>query len=230
MSTAIPIPEAELSDPDVLTDDQVDGLLVGAPWRRFVVVGDSIAKGVGESAPGYRRIVWAERVAAGLERARPGLVYVNLATPEQTAREILDTQLERAKAFGPDLAAYVGGGNDLLVEQFDVEPVARLIDETLAGLAETGATLITFSMMDLPGAFPDLDLEELDRRLRLLNDAVADVAGRYDALHIDLHSHPRSRDPELYSSDMKHGNMRGQAFAASETIKRLAEAIRGRAR
>src|SRR5918999_1542273 len=97
MTTTTAVPEAERQDPDVLSDEEVDRLLQGAPWRRFVIVGDSIAKGLGDESPGYRRMRWGERVAAGLERARPGLEYVNLGVAELTAAEIRDTQLERAK-------------------------------------------------------------------------------------------------------------------------------------
>jgi lysophospholipase L1-like esterase len=225
MESTISVPEAELHDPDVLTDEEIDALVAGAPWRRFLVVGDSIAKGLGEESPGYRTMRWGERVAAALERARPGLEYLNLGTPDQTASEIRDTQLARAREFEPDLAAYVGGGNDMLVEQFRVEPIAAAIDETISALAEAGATVVTFSMLDLPSAFPVPGMEVLDRRLRILNDAVAEIAERHATVHVDAHSLPCCSDPGLYSSDMKHGSIRGQAIVASVTLERLAEQI-----
>ena len=81
MSTAAEAFEAELRDPDVTLDVELDALLEGAPWRRFVVIGDSVAKGVAEDSPGYRRLRWGARVAAALDRARPGLEYVNLGRP-----------------------------------------------------------------------------------------------------------------------------------------------------
>ena len=226
MVTTTAVPEAELRDPDVLTDEEADRLLEGAPWRRLVVVGDSVAKGIGEESEGYRRLRWGQRVAAALDRARPGLEYVNLGIPDQTASEIRDSQLELARALEPDLVGYVGGGNDMLVEQFDVEPVAATIEETVAGLSENGATVFTYSMFNLPSAFPDVDMSELDRRLRLVNDAVAEIARRHGTAHVDCYSLECCSDPGLYSSDMKHGTIRGQAIAASATIRRLAEEIR----
>jgi lysophospholipase L1-like esterase len=228
MATAVPIPQAELDDPDVLPDDELVALLDGAPWRRFVVVGDSVAKGVAEESPGYRSLRWGARVAAVLARVNPGAVYENLGTREQRAAEIRDTQLARALALEPDLVAYVGGGNDMLVEHFDVEPVAATIDETIAALAASGATVVTYSMMDLPSAFPGL--EALGGRLRALNEAVAGIAARHGAVHVDLHSLPCCSDPALYSSDLMHGSMRAQAIVATVTVRRLAERIRGAAR
>ena len=226
MATTAAVPEAELQDPDVLTDAEADELLEGAPWRRFVVVGDSVAKGIGDESPGYRKLRWGARVAAALDRARPGLEYVNLGVPDQTAAEIRDTQLEQAKALDADLVGYVGGGNDLLVEEFDVGPVAATIEETVAGLSENGATVITYSMFNLPSAFPDVDMGELDRRLRLVNQAVAGIAARHGTAHVDCYSLACCSDRGLYSADMKHGTIRGQAIAASATIRRLAEVIR----
>ena len=226
MTTTAAVPEAELQDPDVLTDEEADELLEGAPWRRFVVVGDSVAKGIGEESPGYRKLRWGARVAAALDRARPGLEYVNLGIPDLTAAEIRDSQLEQAKALRPDLVGYVGGGNDLLVEDFDVAPVAATIDETVAGLAENGATVITYSMFNLPSAFPDVPMKELSRRLRVINEAVGEIAERHGTVHVDCYSLDCCSDPGLYSSDMKHGSLRGQAIAASATIRALGEAIR----
>jgi hypothetical protein len=54
---------AERHDPYCLAPDQEDALLRGAPWARFAVVGDSIAKGVFEELAGYRPMPWPERVA-----------------------------------------------------------------------------------------------------------------------------------------------------------------------
>src|ERR687893_1940351 len=110
MTTTAAVPEAELRDPDVLTDEEADRLLEGAPWRRLVVVGDSVAKGIGDESPGYRKLRWGARVAAALDRARPGLEYVILGIPDLTAAEIVDTQLEQAEALKADLYGYVGGG------------------------------------------------------------------------------------------------------------------------
>src|SRR5215212_7529114 len=60
----------ELADPDVLTTAEEDALLRGAPWRRFVVLGDSVAEGLGDEVEGYESFPWAARLARALRRHR----------------------------------------------------------------------------------------------------------------------------------------------------------------
>ena len=50
---------AEAADPFCLRDGEAAGLLAGHPWRRFAVLGDSIAQGLGrsgEAEPIYREV------------------------------------------------------------------------------------------------------------------------------------------------------------------------------
>lgn len=42
---------AEATDPYRLPDAEADQLLATAPWKRYVVVGDSLAEGLGEATP-----------------------------------------------------------------------------------------------------------------------------------------------------------------------------------
>lgn len=47
-------PTAEETDAHVLPPEEVDRLLGKAPWKRFAVIGDSLAEGLGESSPATR--------------------------------------------------------------------------------------------------------------------------------------------------------------------------------
>jgi lysophospholipase L1-like esterase len=105
------------------------------PWRRFVVVGDSLAEGIGDPTPGYEHLGWADRVARGLEAD-----YLNLGRRDLLAVEVRATQLERALAFAPDLAAVVCGGNDLMRADHDPEAVERNVDAIVAALRAAAAT------------------------------------------------------------------------------------------
>jgi len=227
MTQTVQPPPAELSDPDVLSPDEGEALVAEAPWKRFVVLGDSVAKGVGEPAEGYADVRWGARVAAALSAAQPSLEYTNLGRRDARAAEIRDEQLEAALELRPDLVGYVGGGNDMLVHEFDVAPAAAVIDETIAALVETGATVVTYTMMNLPSAYSHVPgMEQLDERLRLVNDAVTEISERRGALLVDLYPLPVCADPGIYSSDLQHGNMRGQAIAASHTLRRLGQYLR----
>src|SRR2546430_696729 len=127
IATEIPqpteIPDVEAQDPYVLSHAEQSELLAGHPWSRFAVLGDSIAKGMGDPTEGYVTATWAGRVAAALARERDGFTYTNLAQHGAKAADIRDSQLGPALDLEPDLVAMIGGGNDLLAEEFDIAPV-----------------------------------------------------------------------------------------------------------
>ncbi len=99
------------------------------PWARFVVVGDSMAEGIGDPTPGYEHLGWADRVANSLEAE-----YLNLGKRNLLAAEVRATQLERALTFAPDLAAVLCGGNDPMRPDHDPEAVEKDVDGIVGAL------------------------------------------------------------------------------------------------
>ena len=102
---------SEATDPYCLRSGEADALLAGHPWQRFVILGDSIAEGVGEPVPGYPPLPIAQRVTAELARLQPELAVLNLGRRNLRARQVRERQLAPALAFGPDLALVVCGAN-----------------------------------------------------------------------------------------------------------------------
>jgi lysophospholipase L1-like esterase len=218
----------EQADPHCLTEAEVDRLLSGVPWQRLAVLGDSIAAGVLEPLDGYEPKGWTDRFAEALRRQQPDLAYLNLGTRGLRTRQIRETQLQPALAFGPDLAVVICGGNDLLVRHFDAGKVERELDLMVAVLQAEGADVITSTLFDMSKA---LDMapeygEEIARRMSDLFEHIRRVAERRETLHIDFHEHPASADPAIYSSDFQHANARGHAIAAAGAIERLGEWLR----
>ena len=214
---------AEAADPYCLAPEEFDALLDRAPWRRLAVLGDSIAEGLREDVPGYGPDSWADRLAAALRRRHPELAYRNLGRRDLRAAEIRATQLEPALDFGPDLAAVVAGGNDLLAPVFDGEAVEGEIDAIVAPLRKAGADVITFSLFDMPSAMdipPELG-KDLRERLEELFERTRAVARRRDTIHVELAPHPASSEPATYASDFRHASTRGHAVCASVTIQEL---------
>ena len=199
--------------------DDVTDPLATAPWRRFAVLGDSIAAGVGDPVEGHPDGGWA----AALDRARPGLAYRNLGERGLVAAEVRDRQLDTALAFGPDLAAVSAGGNDLLAPAFDAGGVEAALDAIVGALRGAGADVITFSLFDITaaGLVPEPYPAPLRRRLRALADRAAAVAARHGAIHLDGMSHPVSADPSIYSADLTHLNAYGHAVFAAEVLEAL---------
>jgi lysophospholipase L1-like esterase len=214
----------EATDPYCLTPVEIDRLLAGAPWRRLVVLGDSVAAGTSESVPGYRELSTSERIAEALRIQQPSLTYRNLGERELLTAEIRERQLDAALELDPDLAIVAAGGNDALRRSFD--PVRFIADlrALLTPLAAHGAQLVTIGLFDLArsGLVPAAHAEAAAARFDELDEITASVAAELGALHVDNHHHPAAADPSIFASDRIHANARGHAIAASNLVRALA--------
>jgi lysophospholipase L1-like esterase len=234
IATEIPrrteIPDIEAQDPYVLSPAEESELLARHPWSRFVVLGDSIAKGMGDPTEGYVTATWGGRVAAALARERDGVTYANLARHRAKAADIRDVQLGPALDLEPDIVALVGGANDALAREFDVAPVKAAIDDIVAALTDAGATVVTYETLDPVRALADPAFEELSRRLRDVYAATREIARQRRTLHVDLYSEPWAGERDCFSADLQHPTMRAQARCASATVRVLGEHMRKHAR
>lgn len=216
----------EASDPYCISADEADSLLAGARWRRFVVMGDSLAAGVGDPSPGYRSAPWSERLREALQRQQPSLEYLNTGHVGACSAEVRAGQLDRALGFRPDVAAVVCGGNDLLTRTFDADSVAAEIDVIVGSLRQSGADVITWTLQDITQAWPALAQGPLRGRLFILNDCVREISTRHGAILVEQRHLPVCAEQEIYSRDMLHSSMRGHAVIAAVTIQRLAHHLR----
>jgi hypothetical protein len=221
------IPDVEAQDPYVLSPAEQSELLAGHPWSRFAVLGDSVAMGMGDPTEGYVTATWGGRVAAALARERDGVTYANLARHGAKVADIRDSQLAPALDLEPDLVAMIGGGNDcLFAEEFDIAPVKAALDDIVAALLDSGATVVTYETVDFPRAFPDPAFGEFNGRLLHLYAATREIARARGTVHVDCYTQPWSSERYLFSEDLQHPTMRAQALAASMTIRALGEHLR----
>lgn len=216
----------EDDDPYCLRAGEAQDLLAGHRWRRFAVLGDSIAQGVAEPVPGYSPLPLADRVAAELDRTGPGTAYLNLGRRGLRTREVRATQLDPTLEFEPDLALVVCGANDALRPGYETR--ADAVDRDLAAMIEAlqarGARVITLSIF-VRSAYPSLPAwlnPSPTERMTTLGRRTSVLAARLGTTHVDLVDHPTARDPRTISSDGLHGNGRSQAIAAAEIIRALA--------
>ena len=217
-----------IANSDFLTDDEGARLLAGAPWRRFVVLGDSVAEGRShEPMPGFGAASWADRIATALQRVDEHTTYENLGVGGALAGEVIAGQLSRALALAPDLVAVAAGGNDALAPGFDPDVVEQQLDTIIGTLRDAGAEVIVCGLFDIaqsPLISPRRrtafgpPLERLDALQR-------GVAAQHDALFIDLHHHPASRDPRTYAQDRFHASARAHAQVAAIAIRELGERL-----
>ena len=214
------------TDPHCMTDDDAAALLLDARWRRFAVLGDSTAAGIGDDVPGYPSGGWAATVARVLQRVHPDTAYLNIGQRDRYTAQVRESQLPRALAFRPDLAAVVCGGNDMLRGRFDIDAVAADVDAMVGALRDQGSDVITFGFLDITRSdlIPAEYTRPLHERLREYGDAVAEVAARRGAIHIVMTDHPAAAERSTYSADLLHASARGHAVIAAATVRRLAQA------
>jgi lysophospholipase L1-like esterase len=209
----------EATDEYCLAEGEAAKLLAGHPWRRFAVLGDSVAEGLCSPVSGYSELQWADRLAA--ELAVPD--YLNLGVSGLRAHEIHATQLAPALAFAPDLALVVGGGNDAFSARYNPDRVDASLSAMITALQSAGADVITLGMFDVSHspAVADWLRPGLHTRMRLLAHHTCTLAARLNTIHVHLTDHPLSSNPTLYSPDGRHGTARSDAVATAETIRRL---------
>lgn len=217
---------SEADDPLALSHDESVRLLRGAPWQRFAVIGDSFAAGLGDPSPGYATVPWPERISAALSAYKPDFGYLNTGVKGKRAGEVRAEQLERVLAFKPDLVNVAAGGNDLFDAEPDLDGVEADLDAMYGALRAQGADIFSFTVTNVFESVPELAV--FSDRTAALNDRIRAVAGRHDAVLIEMWHHPVRLRPNLMSADGIHFAMEGHAALAAEIVKALGARISDR--
>jgi lysophospholipase L1-like esterase len=227
MTMALCIGDREALDPHCMRPGEAARLLAGARWHRFVVLGDSIAEGVGEEVEGYAPAPWADRVAQALRAVKPRLRYANLGRRDKLAEEVRAEQLPAAIEERPDLAAVLAGGNDLLRRRFDPDAVESELAHMIGALRARGCDVITMGLFDITRSqlIPPEQRAPFHARLEALAARTRAVSERFGTLHVDFTGHPAASE-DIYSSDGLHLNHRGHAIVLAETVRRLGMHVR----
>lgn len=193
-----------------------------ARFHRYVALGDSTTEGLEDPDPrgGTRHRGWADRLAERLARENPELRYANLAIRGRKLPQIRAEQLEPALAMEPDLASVLGGVNDILRAEVDLEARAEDLEAIVAGLRESGAVVLLGNYPDI-GASVTLAASRFGPRIQRFNEAIDGIAERHGAVLIDLRAdnitHPAMWAPDrLHASSLGHERIAALAAAALE--------------
>jgi lysophospholipase L1-like esterase len=215
----------ESNDPHCLRAGESSRLLAAHPWRRFAVIGDSVAEGLSEPVPGYSEVRLADRIAHELAAAAPNLDYLNLGHRGLRTREIRARQLDPALDFRPDLALVVCGGNDAFPATYRPDAVDHELRTMIITLRAAGAEVITVGLFNLSyspsPAIADWLRPGLRRRMQTLSEHTAAIAAELATLHVNLTAHPAATDPGIYGGDGRHVNGRGDAIALAAIVRVL---------
>lgn len=216
---------AESEDPYCLRAGESARRLAGHPWRRFAVIGDSVAEGLAEPVPGYSEVQLADRLARELSASAPNVDYLNLGHRGLRTREIRASQLGPALDFRPDLALVVCGGNDAFPATYRPDAVDIELRAMITALRTAGADVITLGLYNVSyspsPAIADWLRPGLRKRMQTLSEHTAAIAAELGTLHLNLTAHPAATDPDMFSSDGRHGNARSDAIAVAEAVRLL---------
>ena len=146
---------------------------------------------------------------AGLLRCR--LHMLRVASPHRRA-------IEPAVAMKPTLVSFYAGGNDILELRKDMDALLQQYENAVARLASTGAQLLLFTGFDV--MLPPV-LEPMRRRNWLYNEAVREIARRYDALLVDHWAFEIYQDPRMWDTDKLHMSPVGHKYMAAQVLSAL---------
>jgi lysophospholipase L1-like esterase len=212
----------EDADPYCLPLSDAAELLRPAPWRRVVVIGDSVAAGVSEHVVGYRDLDGTERVRDALSATRP-VTFAKLGQRDLRVAEIAETQLQRALEFGPDLAIVAAGANDAFRRSFNPEQVRIELLDLVWPLQAAGSAVALIGLFDLArsGLVPEPVAGAMAERFDALDVVSSAVASELGCVFVDNHSHPLASNPAIFATDNIHCNARGHAVAATNCLRAL---------
>jgi len=190
------------------------------PWKRLVALGDSFTAGLGDPEPrnpgGMRG--WADRLAEELSARHRDFSYANLAISGLVLQQIVDQQLAPAIALNPDLVTLSAGGNDLVFHRRDPDRLAAHLDEAVAALSATGATVVIFTGPDW-GETPVFG--HLRGRVAVFNENIRTIAARHHGVIADLWTMRQLSDPRMWDPDRLHFSPLGHHTIAGMVLDTL---------
>ena len=188
--------------------------------RSFVALGDSFTEGLeDDSGPDGRHRGWADRVAAGLAVEQGQVRYANLAVRGKVLDQVVAEQLPVALALGADLVSFHAGPNDVLRPRTDLPALLGRYEAAVATLRDAGVRTLLFTVIERTGRGRTADL--LAARFGGFNAGIRAVAGRQDAVLVDLGAVPVLSDRRLWHADRLHLAPEGHARVAAAVLGAL---------
>lgn len=201
------------------------------PWARYVAIGDSFSEGLwdpyplddGTPAPAgtesdAKQRGWADRLADALSARRtaeggPALEYANLAIRGRLLRHILDEQVDLALAMQPDLVSFVGGGNDILRPQADIDVLSARLEQGVAKIRATGADVLLGT-----GFKAGAGLSWTRGRVGQYNANIWTIARKHGAHVLDLWGLDPLFDLRMWADDRIHLTPEGHRRVADAAL------------
>ncbi len=194
-----------------------------ATWQRYVAIGDSFTEGMSDPDPGRpdRFRGWADRLAERLaaDLSEPAdFRYANLAVRGRLIDDVVGPQLTAALALRPDLISMVGGGNDLLRPQVDVDALAARLEHAVVTARQSGADVLLATPTD-PGGAPVIKLTR--GRAAVYTAHIHTIARRHGARVIHQWGLTALQDWRMWAEDRIHMTPEGHHRVAEAAYSAL---------
>lgn len=191
----------------------------------YLALGDSTGVGVGARNGGY-----VARLFKRILPIRPGSQLTNLCFSGATTSDVLQEQLARGIAEGPNLITLGIGINDI-GHGVSLEEFAKNYEEILSKLRKnTQARIVVTNIPDISSAprIPEFARREYQQTIAAFNQRLEAIAARYDVTLFDVHKVTHEQlhaHPEFFSSDGFHPSDAGYELWADEMWPVIARTI-----
>jgi lysophospholipase L1-like esterase len=193
-------------------------------WNRYVAIGDSFTEGMSDPDPTRpgAYVGWADRLAHHLDAIAESehlpFGYANLAVRGRKLDDVVGRQLDAALTMQPDLVSMVGGGNDLLRPNVDVDALASRLEDAVVTLRRTGADVLLATPTDTreAGLF-----KALRGRHAAHSANVFTIAQRHGCHVLNLWGMTALRDWRMWADDRIHLTSEGHRRVALAALTAL---------
>ena len=166
---------------------------------------------------------WADRVADVMAQANPDFTYVNLAIRGKLIRQVVEDQVPEALKYvtGRDtLVSFHAGANDALRPGFQADVVNELYKATVRAIADSGATVMLFTVLEKTGN-KGKGSEIWEKRFSQFNTAVREVGAEVGAIVVDANEEHFLSDRRFLAFDRLHLNAIGHNRCAQAVLEKL---------
>lgn len=192
-------------------------------YQRFIVCGDSYSEGMTDEVIDGKYRGWADRVADEMSRAHDDFTYVNLAVRGKLIGQVVEDQVPVAISLitGSDtLISFHAGANDALRPGYQTDIAIPLYQNGVRKLAETGAQIILFTVLERTGnTGKGADLWQ--RRFSEFNKGIREVGAEVGALVVDANEERFFSDRRFLAFDRLHLNAIGHDRCAQAVQEKL---------
>ena len=213
MTNDLPAPGAQASE------QTHHGLL----WHRYVAIGDSFTEGMSDHDPREddAYLGWADRLAVDIamqqEERGAKLEYANLAVRGRLLADVIGPQLDAALAMKPDLVSMVGGGNDIMRPNVDLDDVADQLEAAVVRLKDAGADVMLATMVNPTGS---KIMTRLRPRISWHIANLWGIAQRHDCYVLDVWGMRALRDMRMWGADRLHLSPEGHRRVAQQAANK----------